>query len=205
MAEITSVCVYCGSSMGSDPRHRKAAEELGALLAREGIRLVYGGGSIGLMGVLARSVLSGGGKVLGIIPQFLKDREIMLAEVSELKITADMHERKRAMFEAADAFVALPGGIGTLEEIVEMMTWAQLKRHQKPVMLANIGGFWDPLVDLLAHMSIEGFLSKEIFPGGGALAYSVVASVDQIIPKLREAAAPLSQAALSGGNGAKLM
>ena len=122
-------------------------------MAASGMRLVYGGGSIGLMGILARSVLANGGKVTGIIPQFLKDREVMLKEVPDLIVTADMHERKRIMFQRADAFVALPGGIGTLEEVVEVMTWAQLDQHAKPVLIVNINGFWDSLVALFRRMS----------------------------------------------------
>src|SRR5262245_11559978 len=120
MAELTSICVYCGSNAGTDPEFATAAKALGAAMAAGSIRLVYGGGSVGLMGIVARSVLAAGGEVTGIIPQFLKDRELMLKEVDELVVTADMHERKRIMFERSDAFVALPGGIGTLEELVEI-------------------------------------------------------------------------------------
>jgi uncharacterized protein (TIGR00730 family) len=152
MNKRLSICVYCGSGFGNDPAFRVAAEELGGALGKAGMRLVYGGGAVGLMGVVAKATLEAGGTVLGIIPQFLVDREVMLPEVTELVITADMHERKRLMFEAADAFVALPGGIGTLEELVEQLTWAQLGRHSKPIVLADIGGFWTPLIDLLKHM-----------------------------------------------------
>ena len=158
MADLKSICVYCGSNPGADPDFAIAARALGVAMAKAGIRLVYGGGSVGLMGVVARSVLAEGGLVTGIIPQFLKNRELMLKEAGELIVTVDMHERKRIMFERADAFVALPGGIGTLEEVVEMMTWAQLDQHVKPILLANIGGFWDPLVDLFARMTEKGFL-----------------------------------------------
>src|SRR5262245_48815214 len=135
MAYLTSICVYCGSADGADPAYAAAAAEFGKLLAQSGIRLVYGGGSVGLMGIVARNVMSAGGEVTGIIPQFLLEREVMLKEVTELVVTPDMHERKRIMFERSDAFVALPGGIGTLEETVEMLTWAQLGRHAKPVAL----------------------------------------------------------------------
>ena len=122
------------------------------ILAENGVRLVYGGGSLGLMGALANSVLDHGGEVTGVIPEFLTARERKLTRAQELIVTRDMHERKQIMFERADAFVALPGGIGTLEETIEQMTWAQLGRHQKPILLANIGGFWDPLCVLLDHM-----------------------------------------------------
>ncbi|MQT14102.1 LOG family protein [Segnochrobactrum spirostomi] len=158
MTNIRSVCVYCGSGNGIDPAYVATAEALGRAFAERGIRLVYGGGSIGLMGTVARGALSNGGKVTGIIPQFLRDREVMLLEVDELIVTGDMHERKRLMFERADAFVALPGGIGTLEEVVEMMTWAQLGRHAKPIVLVNVNDFWSPLVHLIEHMRAQAFI-----------------------------------------------
>lgn len=181
MSQLRSICVYCGSGDGDDPAFKRAAEDLGRTLAEEGIRLVYGGGAIGLMGTVARSALSHGGSVTGIIPQFLVNREIMMPEVTDLVITDDMHERKRLMFEHADAFVALPGGIGTLEEIVEQMTWAQLGQHAKPIMLANIAGFWDPLVALLAHMRQSAFIRP-----GFELSYGVAASIEEVIPKMRK-------------------
>jgi uncharacterized protein (TIGR00730 family) len=191
MAEIRNICVYCGSANGVNGLYQAAAERFGRALAEAGIRLVYGGGSVGLMGILARSVLAHGGQVTGIIPQFLRDREVMLAEVTDLAVTDDMHQRKRMMFERADAFVALPGGIGTLEEIVEVLTWAQLRRHRKPVLFANIASFWEPLIALLHHMSAEGFLHKDFVAGGGKLAYELVAEVDDILPALRRAAAAI--------------
>ncbi len=181
MSDLKAICIYCGSGKGADPAFEQAAIDLGRLLAREGIRLVYGGGSLGLMGAAARACLDAGGKVTGIIPQFLVDMEVMLPEVSELIVTADMHERKRLMFEHADAFVALPGGIGTLEEVVEQMTWAQLGQHAKPIMLANVAGFWDPLVTLLAHMKDNAFIRS-----GFELSYGVAQSIDEILPKMRK-------------------
>lgn len=181
MSTLGAICIYCGSGKGADPAFEQAAIDLGRLLAAEGIRLVYGGGSLGLMGATARACLAAGGKVTGIIPQFLVDRELMLPEVSELIVTADMHERKRLMFEKADAFVALPGGIGTLEEVVEQMTWAQLGQHAKPIMLANIAGFWDPLVELLGHMNQNAFIRS-----GFELSYGVADGIDQILPKMRK-------------------
>lgn len=161
MKTLKSICVYCGSNAGSQPLFEKAAIQLGELLAREGIRLVYGGGSIGLMGAVAKTVLENGGEVTGVIPKFLKEREVMLEDAHELIITQDMHERKRTMFEKADAFIALPGGIGTLEELVEMLTWAQLGRHDKPMLLLNLDQFWTPLVELLDHMRSLGFIRPD--------------------------------------------
>jgi uncharacterized protein (TIGR00730 family) len=158
MSRIESVCVYCGSGNGNDPAFVASAEALGAALAAAGIRLVYGGGSAGLMGAVANAVLAGGGRVTGIIPQFLVDRERAHKGLSDLVVTADMHERKWAMFENADAFVALPGGIGTLEELIEIMTWAQLGRHAKPIVVLDVNGFWRHLKSLLDHMNAAGFL-----------------------------------------------
>src|SRR5438128_6509201 len=158
MSTIESICVYCASGPGNNPVFMDAARKLGRILAENGIRLVYGGGSVGLMGALAESVLDHGGYVTGVIPDFLVDREHMLQRAQERIITRDMHERKRVMFERADAFVALPGGIGTLEETIEQMTWAQLGRHKKPILLANIKGFWDPLCALLDHMTELAFI-----------------------------------------------
>ena len=152
MNQIKTVCVYCGSGPGTNPRFVEAAIALGKVFAENNIRLVYGGGSIGLMGAVAKSVLDHGGTVTGIIPDFLRARENALTRVQEMIVTPDMHERKRLMFERSDAFVALPGGIGTLEELVEQMTWQQLGRHTKPVLLANIDDFWEPLLALLTHM-----------------------------------------------------
>jgi uncharacterized protein (TIGR00730 family) len=137
MSTIQSICVYCASGPGTNPAFVEAAKSFGRILAENGIRLVYGGGSVGLMGAVAESVLAHGGAVTGVIPDFLVNREHMLASVQERIITRDMHERKRVMFERADAFVALPGGVGTLEELVEQMTWAQLGRHKKLIEAAR--------------------------------------------------------------------
>jgi uncharacterized protein (TIGR00730 family) len=161
MHEIRSICVYCGSSSGKHPVYVDAARTLGKAMADAGLRLVYGGGGKGVMGAVASAVSGAGGTVIGIIPRFLITKEATeaaLARLDELVVTEDMHTRKHRMFEESDAFVALPGGIGTLEEIVEIMTWAQLGRHDKPIVLANIGGFWTPLMKLLDHMKEEGFL-----------------------------------------------
>lgn len=192
MATITSICVYCGSGNGHADIHVNAAREFGAAMAKAGIRLVYGGGGIGLMGALASAVIDGGGKVTGIIPDFLKRKEMSLDGVMDLVIVPDMHTRKMRMFTEADAFVALPGGIGTLEELVEQLTWAQLGRHAKPVAIANVGGFWDPLRVLLDHMKDEGFIRP-----GLQVKYSVIDEVRDIIPTLQAQVASLPQRALS--------
>jgi len=155
---LKSVCVYCGSGRGVNPAYSQAAITLGRTLGERGIRLVYGGGGLGLMGDVARATIAHGGAVTGIIPEFLLDKEKALEAVDELIVTKDMHERKRLMFERSDAFIALPGGIGTLEELVEQLTWAQLGRHSKPIVVANIQNFWSPFLDLLAHMKTDAFI-----------------------------------------------
>jgi len=151
------LCVYCGSSHGENPAYAEAARTLGRALAENGIGLVYGGGSLGLMGEVAKACLSAGGYVVGVIPEFLVRKEILLENVQELVVTANMHQRKMTMFEKSDGFCALPGGIGTLEELVEMATWLQLGQHVKPIILANIDGYWDPLLELFDHMREQGF------------------------------------------------
>lgn len=184
MSEIKNICVYCGSGEGRNPAFKAAADRFGQRLAENGVGLVYGGGSLGLMGTIARSVLRNGGHVTGVIPEFLVERERMLREVQMLTVTTDMHERKRIMFESSDAFVALPGGIGTLEETVEILTWGQLGRHHKPIALANVEGYWNPFCELLSHMRQEAFIRKEMEVG-----YLVVDTVDELIPSIRVAAA----------------
>jgi uncharacterized protein (TIGR00730 family) len=161
MNTIRSVCVYCGSSPGRDETYAKAGHLLGRSIAKSGLRLIYGGGTKGIMGAVAEGALRAGGKVTGIIPRFLINREATetaLDRLDELVITDNMHERKHRMFEKSDAFVALPGGIGTVEEIVEIMTWGQLGHHRKPIVFGNVKGFWDPMLALLDHMSSEGFI-----------------------------------------------
>ncbi len=165
-----------------------AAASFGRILAENGIRLIYGGGSVGLMGALADAALDYGGNVTGVIPEFLVNREHMLVRVQERIITRDMHERKRVMFERADAFVALPGGIGTLEELVEQLTWAQLGRHKKPILILNIQNFWDPLCALIEHMRKLNFIRA-----GLSVDLLVAEHVDQILPKLTEAAHAVSE------------
>jgi hypothetical protein len=155
---LKNICVYCGSGKGRTRAYAAAARTLGRALAKNRIGLVYGGGSLGLMGELAHSTLKHGGRVTGIIPSFLSAKERMLREADELIITDDMHQRKRLMFERSDAFVALPGGVGTLEELVEQLTWSQLGQHMKPIIVANIEGFWTPFLKLLDHMRAETFI-----------------------------------------------
>ena len=183
MSKINAVCVYCGSSAGTEPAFGEAAGQFGKILAEGGVRLIYGGGSVGLMGILADAVVAHGGKATGIIPDFLTKRERPRRLGQELIVTRDMHERKRTMFDRADAFVALPGGIGTLEELVEQLTWAQLGRHRKPILVANINGYWDPLLTLVAHMR-----EREFVPESLAVNFLVAERVQDILPILRQAA-----------------
>ena len=182
MSTIKSICVYCASGPGTNPAFVAAARRFGQTLAENRIRLVYGGGSIGLMGALSESALDHGGQVTGIIPDFLVNREHMSERVQEHIITRDMHERKRIMFERADAFVALPGGVGTLEELVEQLTWAQLGRHKKPILIANVDRFWDPLLKLLDHMREVEFIRDGLIVNP-----LVVEHVEDILPKLTAA------------------
>jgi hypothetical protein len=188
MSEIRTVCVYCGSGNGTDPAFERAARQFGQELAQGGVRLVYGGGKVGIMGAISEAVLQHGGQVTGIIPEFLVAKE-HARKSSNLIVTRDMHERKRKMFEMADAFVAMPGGVGTLEEIVEQITWVQLGRHKKPVLLANIKGFWDPLCALFEHMKALEFIRY-----GLEFDLLVATDVDDILPMLRKAAAAVSEA-----------
>jgi uncharacterized protein (TIGR00730 family) len=181
MSPIKSICVYCGSGFGSDPTFAHNAAALGRAMADQGISLVYGGGNVGLMGTVAQSVLDHGGYVTGIIPEFLKSREKLLDDVQETIVVDDMHTRKRLMFEKADAFVALPGGVGTLEELVEQMTWSQLGQHTKPILMLSTKGFWKPLLVLLAHMREQGFIRP-----GFELNYLVAERVEEVIPMLEE-------------------
>jgi len=183
-AGIKRICVYCGSGVGRNPAYVAAARELGTAMAEAGIGLVYGGGGRGLMGETARAVLAAGGTVTGIIPEFLTQKEQMLREVDELIVTADMHERKKRMYERSDAFVALPGGIGTLEELVEQLTWLQLGQHTKPVVLVSVDGFWEPLRALFGHMRGEGFIRQEM-----EIRYTLVDSAAEVLPAILAQAA----------------
>src|SRR5262249_26359796 len=184
MSTIKTVCVYCGSGPGTNPRFIEGAKALGKTLAENNIRLVYGGGAVGMIGAVATAVLDHGGLVTGIIPDFLRKSENALTRVQEMVVTPDMHERKRLMFERSDAFVALPGGVGTLEELVEQLTWKQLGRHAKPVLLADIDGFWGPLLDLFTHMRATQFIRTDM-----SVEILKAERVEDILPRLRAAAA----------------
>ena len=194
MSMIRNVCVYCGSSPGHNPAFIAAAKALGTSFAEHDIGLVYGGGSLGMMGAIASAVADRGGRVIGIIPEFLQSRERTFKRAHEVVVTADMHERKQLMFERADAFVALPGGVGTLEELIEQLTWAQLGRHKKPILIANINGFWDPLLQLLDHMRKLGYIHA-----GGPVHYLTANRVEDIIPQLIDASKAVASRDLHAG------
>ena len=178
MEKIRKLCVYCGSGAGVNPQYMQSARTLGTAMAKANIGLVYGGGGSGLMGETARAVLEAGGHVTGIIPEFLIKKEMMLDDVQELIVTTNMHERKMTMFERADGFVALPGGIGTLEELVEVSTWAQLKQHDKPIIVANINDYWSPFMQLLDHMRSEQFIRV-----GMSVHFDVAKTAEEVLPK----------------------
>lgn len=178
-----SVCVFCASSNAADPAYLEAAETFGAILARKGVRMVYGGGGVGLMGAAARGCHRAGGKVLGVMPEFLVNREMLFDEVETL-VVQSMHERKQIMFEQSDAFAILPGGIGTLEEIVELMSWRRLELHRKPMVFLNLGGFWDPLFTLIDHT-----IEQNLTPGWFRETWRSVTTVNDILPAMRASAA----------------
>jgi uncharacterized protein (TIGR00730 family) len=192
MATIRTICVYCGSGPGRDPAFVEAARVLGRILGENRIGLVYGGGDVGLMGAIASAAFKHGAPVTGVIPKFLMSRERIAAHANgqELIATEDLHERKRVMFERADAFVALPGGVGTLEELIEQMTWAQLGQHSKPILVANINGFWNPLLVLLQQMEAAAFIRP-----GMTVNFLVADTVEDILPRLLEAARSIPEEA----------
>jgi uncharacterized protein (TIGR00730 family) len=183
--ELSRVCVYCGSSAGNRPEFAEAARSLGSLLARHGITLVYGGGAVGLMGMLADAAIAGGGEVVGVIPRNLFRLEVGHPGLSELVEVGSMHERKQQMFERADAFVALPGGLGTLEELAEVATWAQLGLHRKPIATVDIDGYWSGWHEILRSAVKNGFMKRE-----NLQLIVNVASVDEVLPALRSYSAP---------------
>ena len=188
MSSIRSVCVYCGSSPGRNGLYLEAGTTLGRAIADAGLRLVYGGGTKGIMGAVAAGATERGGRITGIIPRFLIRKEAgehAPQALDEFVVVENMHERKHRMFEESDAFVALPGGVGTLEEIVEIMTWAQLGRHRKPIVFANIAGFWNPMLALIDHMRAEGFVHT-----GHLVQPIVVDDAAGIVPALLAAAEP---------------
>ncbi|UCH73580.1 MAG: TIGR00730 family Rossman fold protein [Rhodospirillales bacterium] len=181
MAQVRSLCVYCGSSARGRDSHHQAARQLGRLMAEARVRLVYGGGRIGLMGLIADAVLQGGGEVVGIIPRFLDQVEVGHSGVSRLIVTENMHERKEKMAELSDAFVILPGGLGTLDETFEILTWKQLQLHDKPVLVVDVDGYWQPLVDLVDRMIEENYAKPE-----HRALFRIVAGVDEVLPALAE-------------------
>ena len=185
MNDIRSIAVFCGSRLGAQPAYRAAAEALGDLLAQRGITLVYGGGRIGLMGVISDRVLAGGGQVVGVIPEFLMKLEVGHGELTELIRVSSMHERKHEMFDRADAFVILPGGLGTLEEGMEIITWKQLRLHAKPIAILDVDGYWQPLVRLWEQVIVEGFAHDRIRD-----LFSVVPSVDGLLGALAAQGVP---------------
>jgi uncharacterized protein (TIGR00730 family) len=185
MAVVKSICVYCGSSGRVDEVYRAAATRLGVLLAKAGIELVYGGGRVGLMGLLADSALASGGRVTGIIPVHLHDKEVGHTGLTELVVVDNMHQRKRRMFELADAFVVLPGGLGTLDETLEIITWKQLGLHDKPIVLVDVAGYWTPLLELIEHAVVSGFAARRALH-----LYRVAQRVEDVLPTLAAAPEP---------------
>jgi uncharacterized protein (TIGR00730 family) len=180
MNPTLSVAMFCGSAMGSDPAHAEAAARFGRILADEGVRLVYGGGGVGLMGQAARAAVEAGGQVLGVIPEFLCLPEVVY-RAAETRVTGSMHERKAVMFAEADGFVVLPGGVGTIEEIIEILSWTRLGLHSKPVVFVNLAGFWDPLFALIEHTVAQGFT-----PASFRRAWRSVSEVEDVLPVLRQ-------------------
>ncbi len=179
--KLSSVCLFCGSSDGADPHHRETAANFGRLCADGGVRLVYGGGGIGLMGIAARAAMAANGEVIGVLPEDLERLEVGLHDISELIIVDSMHARKKKMFDLSDAFVVLPGGVGTLDETIEMITWAQLGIHTKPIVIVDGNGYWEKFIELLAHVIEEGFA-----PARTANMYTVVADIDHVLPTIRD-------------------
>ena len=185
MTEINSLCVYCGSRFGSNENFRLLAENFGKILATENIKLVYGGGNVGLMGTIATSTIENGGEVLGIIPSHLHEIEKSHEKISELIVVDNMHQRKRLMFDHSDAFIILPGSIGTLDETIEIITWRQLKLHDKPVILINTDNYWDPFLALLDNIVKNEFTAPETL----AL-FHVVKGPEDVIPLLKSLPEP---------------
>ena len=179
MARPKSICVFCGASAGVDPAYRLAASRLGTILGDAGIRAVFGGGHVGMMGLMADAVLAAGGEVVGVIPQHLMDRELGHAELTELHVVDSMHSRKELMFTLADAFVVLPGGVGTLDETFEIITWKQLGMHDKPVVIVDVAGYWRPLAALISGIVAAGFASPAT-----ARLFAMVDSVDDVLDAL---------------------
>jgi uncharacterized protein (TIGR00730 family) len=175
-----SVCLFCGSSNGADPAYVQAAADFGRALAGEGVRLVYGGGGIGLMGAGAKAAHAAGGKVLGVMPDFLRRHEVIYDEV-ETKVVTNMHDRKRIMFESADAFAVFPGGVGTLEEVVELLSWRRLDLHRKPIVFLDLNGFWRPFFEMMTYMVEQKFTPPWLPDTWGA-----AATVAEVLPLIRK-------------------
>lgn len=182
MSNLKTVCVYCGSSAGTHPIFLETGRKLGGLIAEAGIRLVYGGGNLGIMGVLARAAVEGGADVVEIIPGFMRPTAKSLGAATEVILTQTMHERKGRMFDLADGFIALPGGIGTLDEVVETITWRQLKQHDKPVVIVNAENYWSRLEDLLHHIVRYDFAQPSL-----NTFYTMVDTPEEALPALRDA------------------
>ncbi|MFQ5984943.1 MAG: TIGR00730 family Rossman fold protein [Alphaproteobacteria bacterium] len=189
MAVLASLCVLCGSSVGVAAIHREAAVRLGRLMAERDVRLVYGGGRIGLMGVIADAVLAAGGSVIGVIPRHLEDPEVAHTEVTELILVDGMHERKRRMFEEADAFAVLPGGIGTLDEVAEVLSWRLLRLHDKPIVLVDVDRYWAPFTGLIDHFVAAGFARDD-----ARRLFTVVERVDDVFTAVARAAPAVASA-----------
>lgn len=185
MAIINSLCVYCGSKTGAIEEYSTLASDIGKILAERNIKLIYGGGSVGMMGILAKSVINNGGEVVGVIPKHLDDIELTFDQASEIHVVPNMHARKKMMFELSDGFLVLPGGLGTLEEAIEVMTWAQMRLHEKPIVLLNHGGYWNPLIVMIRTMVKMKFSTKDCFK-----TFEVVSDVKEIMPRLDDAADP---------------
>ncbi len=185
MTEINSLCVFCGSRAGLDPAHEASARHFGHALADRGIELIYGGGDIGIMSIVARAVLENGGRVTGIIPKFIQDFEVGNPGLSELVVVESMHERKALMFERSDGFVSLPGGLGTLDETIEMITWKQLQQHRKPIVLVDINHYWRPFLELVQAVVDGGYGHHGIND-----LFSVVEDVDKVFDALASAPEP---------------
>ena len=183
MTLIKSLCVYCGSARGRSPRYVAAAKELGEALAARQIKLVYGGARIGMMGEVADAVMKNGGEVVGVIPEHLQTSEVGHSGITELKVVDSMHTRKKLMFDLSDAFAVLPGGYGTLDELFEIITWRMLKLHDKPVVVLNIDGYWDPLQKLIDHLIDDGFARPD-----SRQYFSVVNSVGRMFDLIAEPA-----------------
>jgi len=182
MSDIKSLCVYCGSSAKVDEDFKNAAKKMGEILAKNKIRLVYGGGKAGLMGIIADAVMQNGGEVTGIIPSHISDREIQHKSLTELHVVESMHVRKQMMVDHSDAFLVLPGGVGTLDETCEIITWRQLGIHDKPIIIANLKNYWAPFLSMIDHIADEGFMRQD-----DKNTFQVVESLDDVMDAIENA------------------